>query len=363
MLEEIDLHVTNRCTTQCNYCCYQSNRLKLNELSIEEIRKVLFEAKELGARHIHITGGEPLIRKDIFDIVAICKKMGFFVRMQTNGDLVNQYIIKELEQVGLEEIMVSLDSYQEKINDINRGNGEFLKAINAIKLLLNSKINVRVNSVITKQNCKDIYNTISYLHKLGVKNYSGFYFSPIGSGKKNKELWMNPQEYINFWDDLTHKLSNTCIINDMNIIVEKGYIKWNECMEIDVSSFSGCGGGCLNNYKKREYLIIRCDGNVYPCIMSIDGEPLGNVFNESLMEIYNRSIIWEKLKPIGSNYCAGCDNYNICVEGCRFFPRLYDDECDYDDRCVYGELIPICPIMKYNHKNGKMGGSSDEVIN
>lgn len=362
MLDEIDLHITNRCTTKCTYCCYQAGSNNLSEMSLDDISRILKESKKLGAKHVHITGGEPMIRQDIYHIIKMCKKMQFNVRMQTNGTLLTEENIKKLEDIGLEEIMISFDSHIKEVHDANRGVGEYEKALSAIKLVLKSNIALRVNSVITKTNHMYIYENIVFLYQLGVRSFSAFYFSPIGRGKDNFSLWLNPQEYIDFWNDLNSKLEKSPYSKEMNIIIEKGYLDWNDGKKIDVSSFSGCGGGCLNNYQKREYLIVRCDGNVYPCIMSIDREPLGNIHEKTLTDIYLQSEIWDALKTKHESHCIGCENYSLCMEGCRFFPAYISTNLLYDNRCVYGKYIPICPIMKYNYKNKVLGGSSDEVI-
>lgn len=360
MLNELDLHVTNRCTATCSYCCFSSNRKQLPELSLDDIKILLLQAKELGAKHLHITGGEPLLRNDIIDILNAACSLGYDVRLQTNGLLLNKSILSKLISAGLKSIMISFDSCYEEINDQTRGAGMYKAALNAIDMILSTDLNLRVNSVLTKINYMYILDTIEFLYKKGIKDYSAFYFSPIGSGRKNSEIWIPPREYMNFWTDLSNKLYANPFDN-MNIIIERGYIEWNKSKEIDTSNFTGCGGGCMNTFQKRDYLIVRCDGNVYPCIMGIDGIALGNVLNNSLKNIYE-SPQWNNMKPKMSEYCNDCTNYELCGEGCRFYPDIYGKMLSHDFRCERSEIIPLCPIMKYNYKNNTMGGSSDDVM-
>ena len=151
---------------------------------------------------------------------------------------------------GLKSIMISLDSFNEETNDKVRGKLNYKLALKGIKCALKSKLIVRVNSVITKINKDDIYDTIIFLYNIGVKNYSAFYFSPIGVGRERFDIWLNPEEYYEFWEKINAKIKINNI-NDMNIIIEKGYENWEKAKEIDISNFTGCGGGCHNTYTKR----------------------------------------------------------------------------------------------------------------
>lgn len=360
MLEELDLHVTNRCTTKCDYCCFSSNRLILNELTTEELQDVISQAVAMGCKHIHFTGGEPLIRKDISELIRFASERGISIRMQTNGMLLDLDKAKQLKDAGLNSIMISLDSVVPEIHDANRGKGTWKFAVEAIKIALSVFNQVRVNSVLTQTNANTILETIRFVKSLGVKDYSAFYFSPIGSGRMHHDLWIQPEEYLNYWKILQQQIISDRSLSGMNIVIEKAYADWDEAKTIDVSGFTGCGGGCLNTYYNRDYLIVRCDGNVYPCILAIDSSPLGNVRENSLEQIHRSSQIWEKLLPISSDQCKEkCEHYALCGGGCRYYPQ---NNFGIDRRCIYNKLVPLCPIMKYNSKNRRLGGSSEDVM-
>ncbi|MDR0751708.1 MAG: radical SAM protein [Christensenellaceae bacterium] len=362
MLKELDLHITNRCTSSCLYCCFESNRLKLNEFSYSQICKILKEANGLGCTDVHITGGEPLIREDILDIVAFANSLDFHIRMQTNGSLLSKKMAIALYDAGLKSIMISLDSFNQETHEKMRGQGTFLSTLLAIRIALEAKLNVRINSVLTKVNKSEIFDTIEFVRKLGIKNYSAFYFSPIGSGRSISNEWIPPEEYLQFWNGLQKLIKNSYNLHDMNIIIEKGYANWVEAKKIDVSNFTGCGGGCLNTYNNKDYIIIRCDGNMYPCIMALEHSPLGNINLNSLSNIYANSEIWETLTLTGASECGICQNKIICGEGCRYYPHLINKSSEHDDRCIVNRVVPLCPIMKYNSLNNSLGGSSDDVM-
>lgn len=360
MLNELDLHVTNRCTTKCNYCCFSSNRKSLPEMGTETIVEMLNEAKTLGVEHIHFTGGEPLLRDDILQIVSYANKLNLDMRMQTNGMLLSEELANKLYNSGMKSIMISLDSDTPAIHDKVRGQGTWDAAVKAIKIAKKTGMNVRVNSVLTTENYKGVFETILFVKSLGIHNYSAFYFSPIGCGAEHINYWIEPKEYLNFWCDLQHRIETEKSISDMNIIIEKGYATWEEASQIDTRNFTGCGGGCLNTYHNRDYLILRCDGNIYPCIMAIDSKPLGNIYKSSLTDIYKNSEVWNYLIPKESTQCEKCGHSLLCNGGCRYYP--FENEDNHDSRCIYNEIVPLCPIMKYNSKNKNLGGSSEDVL-
>ncbi len=360
MLSELDLHITNRCTIKCDYCCFSSNRKKLEELSTDELKKVMRDAVSLGCEHIHFTGGEPLLRHDIGDLIAYAKSLDLKIRMQTNGMLLTKETAKRLYDLGLESVMISLDSDNRQVHDSIRGMGTWEKALEAIKIAKEIGLKVRVNSVLTKKNMDSILKTILFVNSLDIQDYSAFYFSPIGSGRERDDLWISAQEYYQYWNELHKKIKNEKKLLNMNIVIEKGYASWEEAKDLQVEGFTGCGGGCINAYKNRNYIIVRCDGNVYPCIMAIEHEALGNVRENELCEIYANSLIWDTLLPNDVPECRECVHRTLCGEGCRYYPNY--NECSRDGRCIVNTLVPLCPIMKYNFKNDRLGGSSDDVM-
>lgn len=359
MLSELDIHVTNRCTAACKYCCFSSNRMALPEMNVNELKQTIDDAVALGCSHIHFTGGEPLLREDIFDLLTYAGNLGLQMRLQTNGTLLTKKRAEKLVHSGLTSIMISLDADRPKEHDAMRGEKTWSMAVDAIKIARDAGMKVRVNSVLTKQNWRRIPETIHFVHSLGIRMYSAFYFSPIGCGADAWDAWIEPETYLTYWKELKAELQSDPKLADMDLVIEKGYVSWQEAHQIDISEFTGCGGGCQHTYAKRDYLIVRCDGNVYPCIMSIDSKPLGNLHQTTLGEIYRCSSHWENLKPSIDPYCHGCTHYTLCNEGCRYYPQPLTG---HDIRCIKGKLVPLCPIMKYNTRNDSFGGSSDDVI-
>lgn len=152
----VRFQLTNRCTLQCKYCNIWHTETK--ELSTKEIFRIIHELSKLGTKRISFSGGEPLLREDIDEIITFCNKQGIYPEMNSNGTLVPKKIdtVKKLDFLKL-----SLDGPQE-VHDAVRGDGSYQKVIEAANISFKNKINFGFAYTLTKYN-------INFLdHVLGV---------------------------------------------------------------------------------------------------------------------------------------------------------------------------------------------------
>jgi radical SAM protein with 4Fe4S-binding SPASM domain len=133
---EVVIEVTARCNKDCRYC-FNSFSKKIPDRSTDEIKKTIKHTSDLGIRYIRFTGGEPLLRKDIFELITYAKKCGLKVRLNTNGKLLTKEIAKKLD---IDYILLPYNTYNDKTS------------LDAIKNLRYSKIKTKmVGTIITKQ--------------------------------------------------------------------------------------------------------------------------------------------------------------------------------------------------------------------
>lgn len=365
VLRELDLHITNRCNLRCPICCFDSGNLTQPELSTKEFINAIDQAKELGCQEVHLTGGEPLLRSDSIALVQYVCTKGLHLRLQTNGTHLTLNTCKELSFAGLKEIMISLDSHREDICDTMRGAGAHRNAIAAIQNAVSEGIRVRVNAVATSVNRTSLPDILPFLHGIGVSTFSLFYFSPVGRGAGSSDLWLSPGQYLSLTGQINDYLvEHPEVGRDIDVITEKGYASWNEAFSISSTGFTGSGGGCAKALESRDYLILRCDGEVYPCIMLLcTGTSLGNIMDKPLEYIHSSSLGWSQLsREKATSGCGGCVHAAVCHSGCAGYAKIFTgDGANSDPRCVPGEIVPLCPIMKYNHLSGRLGGSSSDV--
>lgn len=107
------MELTNQCNLRCRHC-YASAREKLeNELSLDEVKQLLRELSQVGTVEVEFSGGEPLLRPDLFEIIEYAKGLDFSVVLITNGTLVDRETAKRLGSLGLKHVQVSLDGLKE----------------------------------------------------------------------------------------------------------------------------------------------------------------------------------------------------------------------------------------------------------
>jgi len=177
-------HITFDCNLRCKYCNLPSISLKYRSMDTNTIKNAMREFRDIGTKAWIFSGGEPLIRDDIGELIKYAKNLGFHLSMVTNGYFVPDKI-KDLK--NLDFLLVSLDG-SKKITDKNRGNGSFKKAINAIKIAKENGIKTYISSVISIENTKNNCAGLKELFKIGRKlncklNFQMIYFDQFNKSK------------------------------------------------------------------------------------------------------------------------------------------------------------------------------------
>lgn len=184
--------ITYRCNLKCSMCELWKRPKEYNdkgkkELTTEELKKVIDDFKAIGTTGIGFTGGEPILRKDMTELIRYTKKKGMITHMSSNGYMINEKIASEIINSGLDAIGFSLDGATAKTHDSIRGvQGSYDKVINAITTFnkLNKdrkkKIIIVVVIVISTLNLHEIKEMVSLLKRSGVDKISFIPFHDIG---------------------------------------------------------------------------------------------------------------------------------------------------------------------------------------
>ncbi len=164
--------ITGRCNLKCKMCDQWKTdpALSLKELSTQEWFKFIDSASRMHAAVIVITGGEALLREDIFDIIKYIRSKKIACHVCSNGTLLNKAVVDKLRDSRLNSISVSLDSCSAEIHNQMRGADCFNRAVEGIRLLKHyaPEIKVGINCVITKLNFKGLQQLIPFAERLGV---------------------------------------------------------------------------------------------------------------------------------------------------------------------------------------------------
>lgn len=173
----MDITLTLKCNNNCIFCPRDKFLSLINYKSPIESYRAIKKIRKT-SNHIVLTGGEPTIIKDLYKIVKFCKKQGFIcIEIITNGRLLkNEKYVSELISAGVTGFAISLYSVSNNIHDsMTRVSGSCKETkmgiINVLRMINNNNPAIRINMVLNLLNYKDIFKTINYLYRLGVRNY------------------------------------------------------------------------------------------------------------------------------------------------------------------------------------------------
>lgn len=317
----ISWNSTFRCNLRCGHCYMDARENKNNmELTTREGKDLIDQIAEFSRPVLILSGGEPLLREDIFELAEYATVKGLRVAMGTNGTLIDDKTAKNLLDSGIRKVAISLDSSQPSIHNELRGEDSWARAIEGIKACIRKGVGVQVNTTVTQQNYGDIDNIVSLALGLGVKDFHVFFLVPTGRGKAIEDI--SPPMYETMVRAILEKYANrdlivkpTCAPQFMRIARQMG---------LQTSRWSrGCIAGL-------SYCRIYPTGEVTPCpYLPI---ALGNIRNTSLKEIWFKSKVLEKLRNLDNlkGKCHVCQYRDVCG-GCR--ARAYGLSSSFIDVC------------------------------
>lgn len=328
---EVDLHVTNRCNFRCKHCVYKSGEWSMPDMTLDTVKNLVDDFKEMGVEEVHITGGEPLLNPELFAIISTLRSNGFLVRIQTNGMLINEETADKLRDSGVQHVLISIDGLKNSHNAFRRNERSFDIAIQASKICLKKGLFTRINTVIHKSNVSEIPYLIRFIKTLNVDQHSFFYLTPTGRGESMKSEILSLEE----WKNVQRSIIETAISEKIldKIRVQDVYHE----NDVHYNDFDIC---------RKDNCLILANGDVFHCVFFVySNYKLGNIYKSSLSEIWKNldnmieSINNKRKKRCNNSYCGGgCPGMSFIIDG---------DVCDCDSRCQPEyNLISSC-IRRY----------------
>ena len=205
------LELTRACNLKCIHCLNNSGIKQKDELTKEDLLKLIKNFSSHGVQEIRFTGGEPLLFNGIYDLIRFATEEGICTSLGTNGTLVTKEVAKKLKESGLKKVVVSIDG-NKKTHDKIRGRKNYQKAMHGLKYLQKNGINVRVNSVIMKSNMDDV---IKLAKKMSRKKITIFIrrFISSGRGKELENNMLNKKDYDYVRNKLQKELTKKTYVN------------------------------------------------------------------------------------------------------------------------------------------------------
>jgi len=327
--------VTGKCNLHCMHC-RELSKQDSNELTLKEASNFIIEAKKLGAQFVGLLGGEPLLRKDIFEVIRFIKDKGLGVGLGTNGTLINNTLALKIKNTAVDICFISIDG-MEKTHDTIRGKGAFKKALRGIKLLKKKKIPCGIRMTLMKGNSGDIRKVIDLAIKLDVE-LSIRRVLPCGRATENQIL-ISPGEYKE-------------AIEVMTDYAKKKNIR--------IDSLKSAGQIMLRNRDPISFVLtgiadeiikkLGTDGlRLWACAINIEGDAVvsdvllsnihisgGNVRKERFTDIWLKSPIFKILRDRDKREgkCRKC-YYKYLCGGCRASALLHGGKLIGEDPYCY----------------------------
>ncbi|EFB74532.1 radical SAM/SPASM domain-containing protein [Subdoligranulum variabile] len=312
---KLHLHVTNQCNMRCPHCYMKSGNAYNDELSTDEIKSLCDQFYHAGGTDVFLTGGEPTVRPDFFELVEYISRLGMKVSIYSNGLFWNEERVRRLASQNVDCIQISIDGYDEESNSLVRGKNAFERALNAVALFVKYRIFVKIAvtppyEVICAHSAEYIRFSRKLLEKYGKEaiqiDYS--YFLMPGRNLSAEVVAERKTEYYALVDQVV-----TGIYGDT---AEDSFVS-----NVSEGICDSCGYGGLN---------VMANGDFYFCDRIPDVAKIGNIrdmpFEEihALMQAAQQAGKIDNFKP-----CNTCALKYICGGGCRAehfrqFTKLHD---------------------------------------
>ena len=342
--------ITYACNLRCKHCYADAGKSLKDELMTDEAKQVIDKLARASVPIIAFSGGEPLVRKDIFELTSYAHDKGIYVAVATNGTLATKEKVQEMKKAGVSYTQISLDGASAETHDGFRGiKGVFEKTIQGIKNCVNEGFFVNVATTATSYNYKEIPKIVDLCEELGVNWFMLYNFVPTGRGEfiaKNDLTPVHREEVLkSLWEKLKSGSGKVNVLStapqfarialESEIGGEKEKIVpthfANPALSdklVNLAEFiGGCGCG-------RFYCAIRPNGDIEPCVFF----PLtiGNIKEDDFEDLWLNNTILKELrnKDILEGNCGECD-YRYYCGGCR--ARAYGYTGNYlapDPGCI-----------------------------
>lgn len=180
--------INSICNLGCLHCCEEAGHSIPGEMTKEEIFKLCEEIRELEIPYVALSGGEPLLHPELFNMCEFFSKHKINFKVETNGEFINEDVAKRFSRLSPRSIQISLDGATAEAHEKLRLNGNWQKAMEACKLLLKESVTTEIVFVPTKYNIHEIGEIIDLAAKLGVWGLYTGKMMRIGRAAQNWEL-------------------------------------------------------------------------------------------------------------------------------------------------------------------------------
>ena len=355
--------LTARCNLKCCHCRAEAtDHFAAGELSTEEIISVARDIRKAGDPIMILTGGEPLVRKDFFEIAKACVGMFSRVALATNGTIVDDAMARRIAEVGIKRVSVSLDGAKAVTHDTFRGvPGSFDATLRGYDAMARAGISMQVNATVARSNIAEVEELLNFVLARKADAFHVFSLVPVGCGAQiSEDARLSSKEMETFLRWLFEKsielrdrihIKATCAPQYYRIMREVSREKGIPMPGPGAGHGHGAGSGHPGGHPATatsgmQAMTRGCLAGSAVCFISRTGDvqpcgylPLcvGNVRKQPFQEIWQNSEVFSALRDPGQlkGKCGSC-GYRVVCEGCR--ARAYaatEDFMSEDPDCSY----------------------------
>lgn len=304
----------------CNLKCEMCNHWRETReppVTAERFKEVIAELAEMGTKKLHISGGEPMLRPQIPEFVALASSLGIKVTMTTNGTLVTKEKAKALVEGGLRGVNISIDSPNRKMHERIRGvEGAFKATTKAVGLFQRykhkGKLTIRINTVVSRTNYETLESLPELAHELGA---DGINLIPVDD-HCGEILSMRKKDIDKFNNEIAPKIAERALALGLIVSDEEAFPFGRSESEVRLGRAGRYAFGYYDKhpcYAPWSHSLIDFNGNVYVCCMTREKiPPLGNIIKHSFREIWEGRAYQNvrlKMHPPALAPCRRCDDF------------------------------------------------------
>lgn len=322
----ISWNLTKMCNLKCPHCYMEAGKKAEKELTTEECLRLIDEMRNMGTEMLILTGGEPLLRRDIFDIASYATEMGIWAVMGTNGVLVTEKVAKRMVECGIKGVGISIDSINPESHDRFRGGPKsWSHSVRALEICRDNDLDVLVQTTVTKMNYHEIPKLVDFAREKGAWSFNLYFLVQTGRGQEMNDLSTDMTEGM-LRDLASYQEANRSMLVRAKCAPHFKRIAYE----------NGLGGiesgGCMAG---TQYVRIMPEGDVTPCpYMTVSA---GNLRDKSFTEIWQDSSVFKDLRDLSQlkGRCGQCEFNELCG-GCRCRAyAAYQDYLQEDPACSY----------------------------
>lgn len=329
--------ITPRCNLRCKHCHVRAGEGIFDELNTEDAKRVIKSLAEVPEfRMLVFTGGEPLVRKDVYELLSYARDLGFGTVVATNATLIDNREAKLLKRSGVMGIAASIDSVDPNKHDSFRCQEEtFERAVEGIENARREDLYIQINIAISRYNLNELEELLLLADSIPAHVVLLYQLVPVGRGGEIWNTILKPEEF-SWVMEKTHSIQGRIrpVVVPVALPGYFAYLTMKHGLSPRTASrfFKGCIAG-------RGMYYVKSNGDVWPC--AFVAVKAGNILETSALDIWSNSETFLKLRDRRNlkGPCGSC-RYNEVCGGCRGRAYAYSNDLFASD--------PDCPFVHQN---------------